>query len=114
MMNDDGDDNDGPDGGAGNSVEPYSVTHLPINSGERYAVLLTANQPPASYWIATETRFRALIKGFAVLQYDVTGGAAVPPLALPPAPPGPHPGAWSPEIQRMDAAYNAMMKNGTP
>jgi hypothetical protein len=88
---------------------------LPINSGERYAVLLIADRAPsapASFWISTETRFRKVVRGHAVLQY-VAGGTSESPVIAPPHTPPPHPGAWDAELQRLEATYNAMITNGT-
>jgi hypothetical protein len=118
----------------GNYVAPYETTHLPINSGERYGVLLRTRarqqEPPPppeqeqqqqeqqqqSYWIATETRFRALLKGYAVLQYQSSASPEPPPLVLPPTPAADfhHPGTWAPEILALQTRYMTMLGDGAP
>ena len=45
----------------GTFVDPYKVDFLEINAGQRYSVLLTASQPPANYWINTQTKYRNLV-----------------------------------------------------
>ena len=35
----------------GNEVHPVEVDTIPILAGQRYSVVVTANQPPDSYWI---------------------------------------------------------------
>ena len=110
----------------GNYVQPYETTHLPVNSGERYGVLLRtrAQQPEQpSFWIATETRFRTLTRGLAVLQYTDDAGAAAaaaaPPsleLIMPPTPAADfvHPGTWAPEILELQKQYMTKLANNDP
>eukprot|EP01012_Entosiphon_sulcatum_P020476 TRINITY_DN25424_c0_g1_i1.p2 TRINITY_DN25424_c0_g1~~TRINITY_DN25424_c0_g1_i1.p2 ORF type:complete len:566 (-),score=100.28 TRINITY_DN25424_c0_g1_i1:253-1950(-) len=65
-------------------VQPWQTAALDINSGQRYAVLFTANLPTSGqndYWFTAETRYRNLIKGQAILRY--AGGTANPPTAIP-------------------------------
>lgn len=107
----------------GNYVRPYETTHLPVNSGERYGVLLRtrakqqpSEQPRSAFWIATETRFRALNKGYAVLQYTDNAAGIAPELVLPPTPASDfaHPGTWSLEILELQRQYMAMLANNDP
>ena len=110
----------------GNYVRPYETTHLPVNSGERYGVLLRTRAPqqpsleqPRSFWIATETRFRALNRGYAVLQYTdsaAIAGAAPEELVLPPTPAAEfaHPGTWAPGILDLQRQYMTMLADNAP
>lgn len=110
----------------GNYVIPYETTHLPVNSGERYGVLLRTRAPqqpspaqPRSFWIATETRFRALNRGYAVLQYTdnaAVAGAVPDELVLPPTPAAEfaHPGTWAPEILDLQRQYMTVLADNAP
>ena len=54
----------------GQPVQPLNVTSLDINSGQRYSVLFTADQPVGAYWISVTTRHRAgVVSGQAILKY---------------------------------------------
>lgn len=76
-------------------VVPFTVTSLDINSGQRYDVLLKADQPPTTYWVSSFVQFRAgSPAGYAMLKY----GAGAPSL---PSTPTPQPGSvapWTPEF----------------
>ncbi|KAJ3055620.1 hypothetical protein HK097_009947 [Rhizophlyctis rosea] len=51
-------------------VKPYTVSRLEINSGQRYSVLLKADQPPSVYWASLRILWRpAGPTGFALLKY---------------------------------------------
>jgi L-ascorbate oxidase len=55
----------------GTIVDPVEVDNLDISVGQRYSVLLTANQPVASYWATTSVRHRnAGPMGYSYLKYD--------------------------------------------
>eukprot|EP01023_Acetabularia_acetabulum_P050982 TRINITY_DN557_c0_g1_i1.p1 TRINITY_DN557_c0_g1~~TRINITY_DN557_c0_g1_i1.p1 ORF type:complete len:586 (-),score=83.42 TRINITY_DN557_c0_g1_i1:299-2056(-) len=54
----------------GELVEPFEVDSIDLNSGERYDVIVQADQAVGTYWIQVETRFRTLVKGWALLQYE--------------------------------------------
>lgn len=58
----------------GTVVEPFQLNTLDIGVGQRYSVLLTANQDASrSYWIETTTRFRTGPSGVAYLRYGTNG-----------------------------------------
>ena len=51
-------------------VEPYVVESLEINSGERYSVLITADQPIDNYLMKVEIRWRKIgVTGVSVFSY---------------------------------------------
>lgn len=50
-------------------TEPFDVEELEINSGQRYSVLLKANQYPNVYKISVEPRWRAGPTTYALLMY---------------------------------------------
>ena len=51
-------------------VEPYEVASLEINSGERYSVLLDANQPINNYVMNVEIRWRKMgVTGTSLISY---------------------------------------------
>ena len=74
-------------------VRPYTVSRIEINSGQRYTVLLRADQPSSVYWAALRVLWRpAGPTGFALLKYkdgssDVVSKAQPPVLSPPPKPP---------------------------
>jgi FtsP/CotA-like multicopper oxidase with cupredoxin domain len=55
----------------GTNVEPVVVNSLDIAPGQRYDVLVTADQTPGSYMIETTIRARKIedVKGWAIFQY---------------------------------------------
>jgi L-ascorbate oxidase len=54
----------------GTIVDPVTVSNLDLTVAQRYSVLLTADQPPSSYWATTVVRHRnAGPMGYAYLQY---------------------------------------------
>ena len=54
----------------GHYVEPFVTTvGLEVNIGNRYSVLLTADQAVANYWAHAQIRFRTQVSGQAVLRY---------------------------------------------
>ena len=65
--------------------------------------------------MATETRFRTLVKGYGILQYVAVGASVSPPpsIILPSHPPKAHAGSWSPTVSLLEQKYMTMMKNGT-
>ncbi len=66
----------------GHKIKPLNVRSLDINSGQRYAVLITANQPVSTYWINVKTRHRSgVVTGQAVLKYK-TSSLKKPPSAV--------------------------------
>lgn len=65
----------------GHRVKPIRVSSVEINTGQRISVLLRANQPPRDYWVQTQTRFRELLCGQAILHYSTAGQAAALPLS---------------------------------
>eukprot|EP00899_Mesostigma_viride_P000838 jgi/Mesvir1/10755/Mv13824-RA.1 len=72
----------------GFAVKPYTVTDLDINVGQRFDVLLTANQTGGNYWVAVYPRFRVgAPPTFGVLHY-ANASARLPtsPRPLPGAP----------------------------
>jgi len=55
----------------GTYVEPLTLDSLDINVAQRYSVLVTMDQAPAtSYWMSTVVRHRPGVMGHAYLQYD--------------------------------------------
>ncbi|GIL43898.1 hypothetical protein Vafri_1486 [Volvox africanus] len=63
---------------------PVSTRCLDINSGQRLDVLLTADQPPANYWITVAPQYRTgAPSGYAVLNYKGVNASTFP---LSPAP----------------------------
>ncbi|PSC72452.1 DNA-directed RNA polymerase III subunit RPC5 [Micractinium conductrix] len=74
-------------------IEPIAAAQLnasrpgcvDINSGQRYDVLLTADQPAGNYWISTHVQYRpGSPSGYAVLHYQGTPDAL--PATAPPQP----------------------------
>lgn len=55
----------------GTIVNPISVTSLDLSPGQRFSVLLTADQDPADYWLRVTVRFRNYpnITGMSILRY---------------------------------------------
>lgn len=92
-------------------VQPIQASALngciDINSGQRYDVLLKADQPKGNYWISSQVQYRSgSPSGFAVLHYR---GAAK---ALPKTP-TPQPGSvlpWTPEQTGRIVMSSAMLK----
>lgn len=61
-------------------VDPIVAKCIDINIGQRYDVILTANQAAGAYWISSQTQFRpGSPSGYAVLRYK----GAVQPATLP-------------------------------
>ncbi|PSC72468.1 L-ascorbate oxidase-like [Micractinium conductrix] len=100
-------------------IEPIAASQLNasrpgcvnINSGQRYDVLLTADQPAGNYWISTHVQYRpGSPSGYAVLHYR---GAAD---ALPTTPP-PQPqtvGPWGlPELAMIVMSSTLLAANAT-
>jgi L-ascorbate oxidase len=56
----------------GTMIDPVEVTSLDLSPGQRFSVLLEANQDPATYWMKVSVRFRNYpnITGLAILQYE--------------------------------------------
>eukprot|EP01025_Chloroclados_australasicus_P028233 TRINITY_DN279_c0_g1_i1.p1 TRINITY_DN279_c0_g1~~TRINITY_DN279_c0_g1_i1.p1 ORF type:complete len:599 (+),score=58.06 TRINITY_DN279_c0_g1_i1:26-1798(+) len=54
----------------GQLLEPFEVDSIDVNTGDRYDVIIQANQPSGHYFIQVETRFRNLVKGWALLSYS--------------------------------------------
>ena len=56
----------------GQLVQPVDLKYLEIFSGQRYSVIITANQPVADYWMQQHGRWRAgwPTNGFAILRYQ--------------------------------------------
>eukprot|EP01024_Parvocaulis_polyphysoides_P038918 TRINITY_DN3513_c0_g2_i10.p1 TRINITY_DN3513_c0_g2~~TRINITY_DN3513_c0_g2_i10.p1 ORF type:complete len:585 (-),score=72.36 TRINITY_DN3513_c0_g2_i10:612-2366(-) len=67
----------------GELVEPFEVDSIDLNSGERYDVVVEMNQPNGVYWIQVETRFRALVKGWALLKYEDASVFQIPSVENP-------------------------------
>jgi L-ascorbate oxidase len=55
----------------GTIVDPISVTSIDLSPGQRFSVLLTADQDPADYWLRVTVRFRNYpnITGMAIVRY---------------------------------------------
>mmetsp|Transcript_1948 Transcript_1948/g.2989 ORF Transcript_1948/g.2989 Transcript_1948/m.2989 type:complete len:508 (-) Transcript_1948:218-1741(-) len=55
----------------GTMINPFVVDSLDLSPGQRYSVLLEANQDPAAYWMRVTVRSRNYpnVTGLAVLQY---------------------------------------------
>lgn len=70
----------------GTNIEPVNVTSIDIAPGQRYDVLVTADQTPGSYMMETTVRERKIedVKGMAIFQYT---GADVTQPKQPPAHP---------------------------
>jgi ABC-type multidrug transport system ATPase subunit/FtsP/CotA-like multicopper oxidase with cupredoxin domain len=54
----------------GADVQPLAVDELIISSGERFDLILEANQPRANFWIRVDTLEEFSHGGLAVLRYD--------------------------------------------
>ena len=60
----------------GHPTTPKTVQSLDINTGQRYSVLITTDQPVGLYWISVMTRHRpALVTGQAILRYKSSNGS---------------------------------------
>jgi L-ascorbate oxidase len=60
----------------GTIVDPVEVSNLDLSVGQRYSVLLQADQPAASYWATTTVRLRSAgPMGYAYIKY---GDSAAP------------------------------------
>lgn len=95
-------------------MEPFVTSHVLINAGERYGVLLhTTPDAPSESWIMLETRYRKRVAGYGVL--SATTGIASrrdqsrSPLHEPPT----HPGSWSSEANVLESQYIKMEANNT-
>lgn len=54
----------------GHPIKPVDVLSLDLSSGQRYSVLLAANQPPSSYRVSMLSRHRKGVRStFAILKY---------------------------------------------
>ena len=64
----------------GTSVKPFEVETLDIAPGQRFDVLVTADQEPGTYWIETTVRERDIptLIGRAILQYSSLLNATEP------------------------------------
>lgn len=85
-------------------IQPFTASCLDINAGQRYDVLLTANNAIANYWISVHSQYRlGSPSGYAVLRY-VNATSGVFPLT-----PTPQPGLVAPwNLTRLNAlAINA-------
>eukprot|EP01025_Chloroclados_australasicus_P066245 TRINITY_DN908_c0_g1_i1.p1 TRINITY_DN908_c0_g1~~TRINITY_DN908_c0_g1_i1.p1 ORF type:complete len:614 (-),score=61.40 TRINITY_DN908_c0_g1_i1:403-2205(-) len=61
----------------GKLVKPFEVASVEVNSGERYDVIVEANQPIGYYWIQMEIRYREpVVQGWALLKYVGAQGAS--------------------------------------
>jgi L-ascorbate oxidase len=69
----------------GTNVKPVTVTSLDISPGQRYDVLVKADQTPGSYWIETTVRERNISTavGRAILQYASAPNATELPVDSP-------------------------------
>jgi L-ascorbate oxidase len=100
----------------GHYVSPFEASHMMVNAGERYGVLLKAKElrpgdgQPRDYWVNVQTRYRALGSGFAVLSYRPSGQPLQP--ATPTAAPAPHPGMWSQDILDLQAKSSELQASG--
>jgi L-ascorbate oxidase len=58
----------------GTLIVPIEIDHLEIFSGQRYSVIVTANQPAADYYMEIQGRWRndAPKNGFSILRYNGT------------------------------------------
>ncbi|KAG9316054.1 Cupredoxin [Chiua virens] len=71
----------------GSEVQPVQVDSIPILAGQRYSVVVTANQPPGNYWIRASTNKNGNFTGginSAILRY------AGQPSSEPTSKPGPY------------------------
>lgn len=71
----------------GTEVQPVEVDSIPILAGQRYSVVVTANQTVGNYWIRSLSNLNGTFEGnqnMAILRY---GGA---PDQDPTSPPGPY------------------------
>ncbi|KAJ3157608.1 hypothetical protein HDU86_003260 [Geranomyces michiganensis] len=64
------------------------VDHLEINAGQRYSVLITADQQPKDYWMSSQAMWRkaSAQNGWSILRYSNAPAdkrEATPPAALP-------------------------------
>lgn len=53
----------------GNPIKPVRTKTVEMNLGQRYDIILKADQPVGNYWINTVARFRKEISGAAILRY---------------------------------------------
>jgi len=92
----------------GSEVQPIEVDSLPLYAGQRYSVVVTANQPVANYWIRALSsqlnQTTAFVGGqnMAILRY---AGA---PNQDPTSPPGPY------ELPFNESAIHQLIKPGAP
>ncbi|KAK9721357.1 hypothetical protein K7432_003501 [Basidiobolus ranarum] len=70
-------------------VEPVQLDHLEINAGQRYSVLVVANQPIDNYYMKANAKFRIATpeNGLSILHYEGAAGLATnirpPPEKIP-------------------------------
>jgi len=66
----------------GTPTSPVEVSSLDITPGQRYSVILNADQEPMSYWMQVTVRYRDMpnVTGLAILHYHESGEIEVPPL----------------------------------
>lgn len=73
----------------GELVKPYETPFLEVAPGQRFSVLLKANQPPRDYPIATIRRWAEGVdprsNGRAILRYSHTTPSLLPPASWPPS-----------------------------
>ncbi|KAK9837176.1 hypothetical protein WJX81_008696 [Elliptochloris bilobata] len=75
----------------GYPTKPLVVSCLDINLGQRYDVLLKANQAPGNYWLTARPQFRpGSAAGYGVLRYSGANASALP------ASPAPQPDTLAP------------------
>ena len=89
----------------GNEVDPVEVDSLPIVAGQRYSVVVTANQPVGNYWVRASTPLSPTFEGgqnSAILRYV---GA---PDEDPTSAPGPY------ELSFNEANLHALINPGAP
>ncbi|GAB4813291.1 hypothetical protein N2152v2_000337 [Parachlorella kessleri] len=92
-------------------VEPLEVECVDINSGQRYDVLLKADQAPGNYWVSSHVQFRpGSPSGYGVLRYAGADNSTLPTDPLP------QPGEvapWSQELLNSLAVSSQLKSNAS-
>ncbi|KAF8553019.1 laccase [Imleria badia] len=89
----------------GSEVQPVEVDSIPILAGQRYSVVVTADQPVGNYWIRSLSNLNATFEGgqnMAILRYE---GA---PDQDPTSAPGPY------ELSFNEAHLHPLINPGAP
>ncbi|KAJ3183430.1 hypothetical protein HDU87_006749 [Geranomyces variabilis] len=70
----------------GTLLKPTKIDHLELNAGQRYSVLITADQEAKDYWMSSQAMWRkaSAQNGWSILRYsNAKTQESTPPAALP-------------------------------